>query len=219
MKNTRENKKNDQMVFPWPQCLTAFGREDFFVTDCNRDAATYLDSPDRWTFPFVLIYGDKGCGKTHLAHTFSDNILQAESLTEGDILQLPMRSVVENVEQVSSEQILFHLYNHALANNKQIVFTARVLPEFHIADLQSRFNAMPQIKILPPDDLLMSAVLCKLFSERQVTVDADVIAYLLKHLQRTFVAMEKVVEIADQLSLSQKRAITIPLIKEALEQL
>ena len=211
--------KNDQLAFSLPLRLSAFGREDFLVTDCNKEAATYLDTADRWTFPFVLIYGDKGCGKTHLAHTFSDTLLDARRLTENDILYLPARSVVEHVEDVASEPLLFHLYNHALENKKKVVFTARRLPEFYMPELHTRFNAMPQIKIRPPDDLLMSAVLCKMFGDCQVTVEADVIAYLLKHLQRTFEAMSRVVEIANQLSLQQKRPITIPLIKEALERL
>ena len=211
--------KNDQLVLALPLRLAAFGREDFLVTDCNKEAADYLDSADRWTFPFVLIYGDKGCGKTHLAHTFADVVKDAQTLTENDILSLPARSVVENVDKITSEPLLFHLYNHALENKKKVVFTARALPTFTMPDLQTRFNAMPQIKIRPPDDLLMSAVLCKLFSDKQVTVESDVIAYLLKHLQRTFDAMERIVEKADYLSLSQKRPITVPLIKEALAQL
>jgi len=211
--------KNDQLAFALPLRLSAFGREDFLVTECNKEAATYLDSSERWAFPFVLIYGDKGCGKTHLAHTFSDTILDAAHLTENDIVQLPARCVVEHVDQTASEPILFHLYNHALENKKKVVFTARRLPEFVMPELQTRFNAIPQIKINPPDDLLMSAVLCKLFGDRQVKVEADVIAYLLKHLKRTFEEMERVVELSDRLSLAQKRPITIPLIKEALEQL
>ena len=211
--------KNDQLAFALPLRLAAFGREDFLVTDCNKEAATYLDSSDRWTFPFVLIYGDKGCGKTHLAHTFSDEFLDATHMTENDILSLPSRCVVENTDQAASEPLLFHLYNHALENKKKVVFTARALPVFSMPELQTRFNAMPQIKINPPDDLLMSAVLCKLFADRQVKVEADVIAYLLKHLKRTFEAMERVVDIADRLSLAQKRPITIPLIKEVITQL
>lgn len=211
--------ENNQLAFALPLHLSAFGREDFLVTECNKEAATYLDSSDRWTFPFVLIYGGKGCGKTHLAHTFADTILDAEHLSEADVLQLPARCVVEHVDKVASEPILFHLYNHALENKKKVVFTARTLPTFVMPELQTRFNAIPQIKINPPDDLLMSAVLCKLFGDRQVKVEADVIAYLLKHLQRTFEAMERIVEVADRLSLAQKRPITIPLIKEALEQL
>jgi chromosomal replication initiation ATPase DnaA len=64
---------------------------------------------------------------------------------------------------------------------------------------------------------MMEAVLVKLFADRQIVVAPDVIAYLVRRMDRSFAAARSVVAKADSVSLTGKRPITVPLIKEVLE--
>ena len=53
-----------------------------------------------------------------------------------------------------------------------------------LPDLASRLRAAPSVAIAPPDDRLLAAVLVKLFADRQVRVAPEVIAFLLRRMER-----------------------------------
>ncbi len=97
--------------------------------------------------------------------------------------------------------------------------TMRMAPgavDFAIADLASRFRAAPVVTISPPDEILLSAVLVKQFSDRQLRVGQDVISYILPRMERSFAAAREIVSLADRIALAGKRKITIPLMREVL---
>ena len=60
----------------------AFGREDFVVAPCNQEAVSWIDKWPNWPVTAVLIYGESGSGKTHLASIFSEYHLDAKELTD-----------------------------------------------------------------------------------------------------------------------------------------
>ena len=78
---------------------------------------------------------------------------------------------------------------------------------------------MPAVRIAPPDDAMMEAVLVKLFADRQIAVAPDVIVYLLRHMDRSFAAARHIVAKADGAAMAGKRAVTMPLIRQVLDEL
>ncbi len=192
--------------------------DDFLVSSCNKEAFSWIKK-NTWSFPMIMIIGDEGSGKTHLAHIFSSTILKAKNLKEIDIPFLPRRASIEDIDEFCQEKTLFHLFNYASENKSQILMTARAVPLFKLPDLKTRVNSIPIIQIHAPDDTLMMALLCKAFTERHVDVDSDVISYLMTHLNRSYKEIHQIVSIIDAYALSLKRRITIPLIKQALIQI
>ena len=87
---------------------------------------------------------------------------------------------------------------------------------FRLPDLQSRLNMLPAIGISEPDDELLSALIIKLFMDRQITVSLDVVNYILVNMQRSFTYVHRLVKEIDDISLSYKRAVSIPIVKEAM---
>ncbi len=85
-------------------------------------------------------------------------------------------------------------------------------------DLASRLNAAPQAGIGAPDDALIAAVLVKQFADRQLKVDAEVISFMLTRMERSFEAARVMVAAIDALALEQRRNITVPLVRQVLEQ-
>jgi chromosomal replication initiation ATPase DnaA len=85
-----------------------------------------------------------------------------------------------------------------------------------LPDLSSRLAALPVVRIAAPDDALLEAVLVKLFADRQVAVAPDVIAYALRHMDRSFAAVRALVAKADAESLAGQRAVTVPLLRNLL---
>ena len=195
---------------------SAFGRADFCVSACNAEAVSWIDRWPDWPFHCLLIYGDSGCGKTHLGRIFSDFHIEAADLSAADFETFPQKVVVENVNAQTDETALFHLYNFALESGRSLILTARKVPVFQLADLQSRMQAMLKVQIKAPDDELLFALLMKGFSERHILVSADVLEYIVKNTERSFAAIQSFLEAADQLSLEQKRKITVPVVKQIL---
>ena len=195
----------------------AFGREDFLVAPCNTEAIQWLDKVSDWQSPGVLVYGEKGCGKTHLAHIFSETIFTAEALP--DIPEhLTGKVVIEDIQNIPDESVLFHWYNTLVQRRIPFLWTAETIPHFTLPDLNSRLNALPKVPVLPPDDTLLFGLLYKAFSEKNIHIDPKVLEFAVTRMPRTFQAAKNLIEQADFLSLSCHRPITIPVIKEVLEK-
>ena len=213
------------------------GKEDFIVSQCNKEAFAAVNLWPEWPFFALCVYGPENCGKTHLAHIFSDNVSVAEHYPykipciEASKLTLDMPPylfekhhclIVENLNENIDEEAMFHLYNLYRNEGGYIFFTARHAParmNIKLPDLRSRLNIVPSIEIAEPDDELLSALIIKLFMDRQITVSLDIINYMLVNMQRSFAYAHKLVEKIDNISLAYKRAISTAIVKEAIAEL
>ncbi|WP_171167162.1 DnaA ATPase domain-containing protein [Ruegeria sp. HKCCA0370] len=207
-----------QLSFDLP-AKTALGREDFFVSPANALAVAMI-SATSWPGNKLVLTGPAGAGKTHLAHVWAaetgGRIIQAADLRYDDVPDLARRPIaVEDVPMIADDadqqKTLFHLHNLVLAEGNALLMTGRLAPklwELPLADLQSRVEGAHHVALDPPDDALLGAVLAKLFVDRQLNPGPEVIAYLVKHMDRRFETAADVVEQLDQLALMEKRDIT-----------
>lgn len=203
--------------------------DDFFVADGNRTAFLWVDRWPRWPGPALAIFGPAGCGKTHLAHVFLERTqgrwITAADLAGGpahDLLEAVSACVVDEAEQVVAaghEQPFLHLYNTVKETGRHMLITSRLAPSrwpVGLADLRSRLNAVAAVPIAEPDDAMMKAVLVKLFSDRQLKVDDDVLAFMLTRMERSFDAARELVARVDEEALKVRRNITVPLVSGVL---
>ena len=77
-------------------------------------------------------------------------------------------------------------------------------------------KAAPSVGIDPPDDMLLSAMLMKMFHDRQLSIKAEVIAYIIPRIERSYSAVRELVEKADRAALSKKQDVTIPIVSKLL---
>jgi len=230
--------KNDisQLALDFP-CRPSLGREDFMVAGCNQEAVNTIDLWPNWPYFAICIFGPEGCGKTHLANVFAQMVaahtaypyripfIKAEQLTKDmahTLFETNPQIVIENLHQLTNQEALFHLYNTYRDLGGHILLTSETAParlNFSLPDLRSRLNIVPAIEIKAPDDELLMALLVKLFADRQITPTQELLNYLLKNMQRSFSYARKLVEEIDNISLARKRAISLPIAKEALEVL
>ncbi|SMO65995.1 DnaA ATPase domain-containing protein [Ruegeria faecimaris] len=207
-----------QLSFDLP-AKTALGREDFFVSPANALAVAMI-SATSWPGNKLVLSGPAGAGKTHLAHVWAaetgGRIVQASQIKHDEVPDLAQTPIaVEDVPMIAGDmdqqKTLFHLHNLVLAEGHALLMTGRLAPNFWqlpLPDLQSRIEGAHHVALDPPDDALLGAVLAKLFVDRQLNPGPEVIAYLVKHMDRRFETAASTVALLDQLALSEKRDIT-----------
>ncbi len=232
------NKYQEIKQLPLALELDPFlGKEDFMVSACNAEAYKMVESWPEWPFFAICLYGPEGCGKTHLAHIFADNVSVAThfpykipSIKAKDIrFETPPALfekhnclIVENLSAETDNEALFHLYNLYRNEGGFILFTSEQAPariNFALPDLRSRMNIVPAIEIKEPDDSLLSALIVKLFTDRQITTSEETLSYILQNMQRSYAYARKLVAEIDSISLARKRAVSVPLVKEAIATL
>ena len=87
-----------------------------------------------------------------------------------------------------------------------------------LPDLASRVQAAGVTRLAAPDDPLLSAILVKLFADRQIAVSPALIAYLLPRMERSFDAARALVAALDSEALARGTAVTRPLAASLLER-
>ena len=210
----------------------SLGGEDFLVAPQNAEAVRWLDAWPDWPGPALVIFGPGGSGKTHLAQVFEAKS-NARRVTPAELResQPPAylgdapAAILEDADGVcgpggeNSEEAVLHLYNHLAESGRHLMLTAKRPParwDIGLKDLASRLNTASQAGIGAPDDALIAAVLVKQFADRQLKIDADVISFMLTRMERSFEAARAMVAAIDALALSQRRNITLPLVRQVL---
>ena len=231
--NGKTAHNTTQLALDFPH-RPSLGKEDFLIAPCNREAVAMIDKWPDWPYFAVCIYGPEGCGKTHLANVFANKValltnypyripfVKARSITMQNFRPLFAQHnclVIEELDESVNQEALFHLYNLYRDEGGTILFTSDRAPvrlNFSRPDLRSRMNIVPAVEIKEPDDELLSALLVKLFMDRQIMPSPELISYILNNMQRSFAYARRLVAEIDNISLSRKRAVTIPLAREAV---
>ena len=218
----------EQLSFDLP-VRAALGREDFFVSPANAEAVAMVEGWQGWPSQKLVLTGPAGAGKTHLAHVWAGlsgaRIVAARDLAGCDIARLGQGCVViEDAEDVAgdrrAEGALFHLHNLTLAEGGALLVTARTPPHLWglaLPDLASRLQGTLHTALGAPDDALLSAVLMKLFADRQLMPSPETIPYLTRRMERSFRAAEQVVADLDASALARRRPITRALAAQVLD--
>ncbi|WP_413872054.1 chromosomal replication initiator DnaA [Albidovulum sp.] len=213
-----------QLAFDLP-VRPALGRGDFFVSPANALAVAQIDAGG-WPAGKLLLIGPEGAGKSHLAQVWATEtgavVLEAAALP--DLPPEALAVVVEDAEKVAGDEAaetrLFHLHNHVLARGGRLLITASAPPRswgLVLPDLASRMEATALAGIAPPDDRLLSAVLVKLFADRQIAVAPSLIPWLVNRMDRSFAAARAMVAELDTRALARGGPVTREIAREVLD--
>lgn len=217
-----------QLVLDLPH-RAALDAEDFLVSDANAAAIAVVDRWPDWQHWAVVVSGPEGSGKSHLANVWRQRS-GAGRITAADFGEAALEALsrlrglaVENLESgVGDERALFHALNLAREHKHSILLTSRVAPgdlKISLPDLRSRLRALPHVAIDPPDQSLLQGLLVKLFADRQLAVEPQLIAHLVRHMERSASAAQKLVAEIDRRALATHRKVTRVLATEALASL
>jgi hypothetical protein len=191
-----------QIALPlaWP---VADAEEDFLISDANRAAFDHLKRWSIWPVMATLLTGPRKSGRSLLGRIFVRK-------TGGRLF--------DNVEE-HDEEALFHAWNQAQETRRPLLLIADAPPpawRIALPDLRSRLAATPQVAIGLPDDTLIGDLIVKLLGDRGIAVPPELAAFLVPRIERTYVAVQQVVEALDRAALSHHRRMTIAMAKRAL---
>lgn len=196
--------------------------QDFVAGPSNAQARARLEAWPAWHGGALALVGPEGTGKSHLAKVWAQRAGAAElDRTAPDIAAAAGRPVlVEDVERGIDDEALFHLINLAAQDGGALLLTARTAPAAwptRLPDLRSRLNALPVAELAAPDDVVLEAVLRKLFRERNIRPPKEVFPYLLLRMERSIPAAREIVRRLDETADHERRPISRALARQILE--
>ena len=217
----------DQLILKFPT-NKVYLKEDFYVSSSNQEAYKFISSWPRWIKRIANIFGPSGSGKTHLASILKSKTstleIQSDELNNKIFFEFKINEalIIENLNEKVSENLLFSLWNFALQDNKYFLITSTKpisAYKFKLPDLKSRASSSLMIGINLPSDDLISVILAKNFSDKQIKVEKKHIDYIIKRIDRSYEKISQFISIVDKYSLKKSNPFNLKLIKEVLKMI
>ena len=202
--------------------------KDISINSCNEIAINLIEKWPDWPSDnrITCIYGPSGSGKTHLSNLWMQ---KANAVIHDKINHLSLEYIYsinkpiifENLSNNKNwpEGLLFEFINEMRSSNNYLLITCSKNPSklnWKLNDLISRVSSFTNIEIKLPNDDLIKKILNKCYADRQLSLDKQYIDYISMRIERSYLAINKIVDIIDTLTLQYKRPINFSLVKEAI---
>jgi len=217
----------DQLTLNFPTS-NAYLKDDFYVSPSNQDAFDFVNSWPKWVRRIVNIFGPHGSGKTHLASILKNKTstleIQSNELNDQMFFKFKTKEalIIENLNEKISENLLFSLWNVVLQDNKYLLITSNEpisTYKFKLPDLKSRVKSCINIGISLPSDDLISVILAKNFSDKQIKIEEKHIDFIVKRIDRSYEKISEFILTLDKYSLKKGSPFTLKLIKDVLKMI
>ena len=194
-----------QIALPldWPDDSDATG---FILDESNSAAVRHLDHWSLWPVRVSLLTGPRKSGRSTLARLFARK-------SGGRIL---------DDADSADEEALFHAWNEAQADYRPLLLIANQPPpvwEIALPDLRSRMAATPKIAIYEPSDALIAARLRRHFAAHGGMIGEPAIEFALKRIERSHLALHRLIETAERMSIERQSAVSRNLVRDAMTEL
>lgn len=173
--------------------------------------------------PLLYLWGEAGVGKSHLLRAWAGAVGAPLFLDGATLPEPPIPALaVDDVERLDADnQIrLFGLINSAREQGG-LLLASGTLPPARLAlrpDLATRLAQGMVFRLLPLSDADKAAALVIRAEGRGLRLPEEVTRYLLTHSRRDLPRLLATVDALDTFSLSRKRPVSVPLLKEMLQQ-
>lgn len=189
------------LPFDWP----AARDDELFVTGSNAAAVRHLDAPGAWPVMATILTGPRLSGRSLLARRLA-------ARTGGRVFDRA---------EARDEEEMFHAWNAAQGSRRPLLLVADAPPPAwtpRLPDLASRLAATPHVAIGEPDDAMFAALLSKFLGNRGLLAPPDLARYLLPRVERSYLAIHRIVDALDRHLLSRGGRPSVPVTRRALEE-
>jgi DnaA family protein len=224
-----------QLAFPPPFNHTAQFKHFFWQnnTVLREALLSSLDLKPQTERIFYL-WGESGCGKSHLLQASCQLISPCAYLPLKELLPLGP-DILENLEELSLiaiddceliaghpewEEALFHCYNKVLAQEKTRLLFASSKPlatlNIQLPDLLSRLQATMVFQVLPLDETACLALLEERAQQQGLEMPEEVKHFLIRRFPRNSRQLLEIFETLDKAAWQAQRRLTVPFVKKIL---
>ena len=206
-----------------------YSEDNFIIAPCNTEAYMWLMQWPSWPTHVVSVYGEQGCGKSHLANIWQQKcgakLITSKTMGHfhpADIVQQSKAFLIDMQPEKIAEDWLFHFYNHLKDSRGYLLICSRMPPgqwPIQLPDLRSRLRSIFCLPVLPPDDRAISKILTKSLQEKGIEVKKDIITFLVNRCQRSFSGIYRLAQAIDCFTLEHKRPLTMSVARSVLELL
>ena len=214
-------------------------RLDAFWPGANVPALQGISDAAKGAGAWLYLHGVSGTGKSHLLIAACRAALEANrparyvSLAQlaaprGDVIAgiepeglLAVDDVQMTVGDHDAERALFDLYNRAKAADARMLFAANASPAelgITLPDLGSRLSMCTQYALRPLDDAGRRAMLRVLAGRLGLRLDDEVLDWWFARQPRDPASLVALLQRVDRASLAAQRRITIPFLRELLNE-
>ena len=215
-----------------------FTYENFLVSGKNEELVNLLKVFSASPETVAFIWGAQGVGKSHLLQALCNENEVNETLQS---LYLPMQKIkvfgpdvfgslhhmelicIDDFDLVigdkSWEESLFEFFNRSREAGVKLVVSASNSPrglEFALPDLASRMSwgVIYQLHELGDEEKLQA--LDARAAEKHMPLPPDVLNYIFQRHSRDLQSLLEVLDRLDELSLAEKRRLTIPFVRQVM---
>ncbi len=178
--------------------------DTFLVSEANRIAARHMGQWQDWPIPISILSGPARSGKSTLGRHFA---------------ALSGAMVIDDADR-EGDRNLFHQWNIARDSGRPLLLIARDSPAqwgVTLPDLRSRLTAAPHVRIGEPDDGLVRQLIETGLARAGSAYASDVPEWLARRIERSYAGVAELLVWLNSLSLAVSRKISVPMLKEALQ--
>lgn len=211
---------------PLPLAGRAAPTFDDFLVGANAAALAHLRDLPMPGAP-VFLWGPEGCGKTHLLHALVHEQRQrgklAVAFAPGQGLQADWAlAVIDDCQDLDAEAQAdaFRWFVEAATAGVQIVAAGR-LPPVDLPlreDLRTRLGWGPVFALQPLAEGQARAVLRREADRRGIFLADEVMDFLLSRFTRDLAHLMLLLDRLDQFALARSRHVTVPLVRQMLDE-
>jgi chromosomal replication initiation ATPase DnaA len=199
-----------------------FTAASFIEAPSNAAALAWLARGTEWPGGRLALWGEAGCGKTHLLHIWVRRVGARFALPQEAEPPSGPIAIDDADAAAADEHGLLHLLNAAAEAGHAVLLAARAPPArwpVVLPDLASRLRATAAVEITPADDTLLADLMGRLLVARQLAVPLALQSWMLLRLPRTPAAVREAVARLDRASLAAGGAVTRSLAAAMLEEM
>ena len=206
-----------------------------FIVDRNGSVISNLQSFIKSDQSLFYLWGSQASGKSHvlqaLINTLVSNDRKAVILTPNDLSKRENISLIElfdficidDIENIAGntflEEALFTWINEIKQKHKKIILAGKLSSndkQWQLPDLRSRIQAgqTHEIFALNRDDSFK--IFTNQANSRGLNLDEKTMNYLQKNTSSNLSYLSQLLDKIDQVTLAQKKQVTIPLLKKIL---
>jgi hypothetical protein len=179
------------------------GPSRIVVGSANAAVIDAFARAGEWPFRTAVLFGPARAGKSLLARWFAES---------------GAGEAIDDTETVAETE-LFHRWNRTQESGRPLLLVSNAADwRVSLPDLASRLGAALRLEIGAPDDAMLAELIVLHAETRGLVLDENATGYLVPRLERSHIAVERLVAAIDRLSLERKQAPTMAIWRDALDE-